>query len=358
MKRYALLLAALGFSASASADLYVTFAGRSDQNPDAVGTISLSCTYSSTTSSSCSKPSDFSWDTISNTFNYILNFASDPPPARLLYIEPLLNNNDPVIPVANTTTLPVLSTWAPVVSNNGGTLTMAYTEVGTNKIRVANLINPSNASGSGNFQWVLDFKSSSRPALQLYGGDLYMAFKGQGSNLYFARGSANGTSWSPYIQFPDVETSIAPTLVVFKNKLYIFYRGNSTKKMYYQYLVSGNTWSGEKRISDDEETTHWPSPVVFNGKLYVAFKGGSSEHLYLMSTSDGITWTSAEMPDDNWKSDSAPAIGVYGNQLYYVFRGTGTLQIQYSKSSDSLTWTTPVHRTGAYSGGSPMLLNY
>ncbi|HEX7152854.1 MAG TPA: hypothetical protein VF618_15300 [Thermoanaerobaculia bacterium] len=184
-------------------------------------------------------------------------------------------------------------------------------------------------------------KSSYGPGLAAYGGKLWAAYRGDGSGNIYAS-AYDGSKWGDQTKVTDkndAKTSRGPALCEYNGRLYMVYRGESSGTM---YLASfdGTNWSAQTNITDKNsaKTSETPGLAVFNGLLYVVYRGEASSTLWSFTT-DGTNYSGqTEITSINdAKSSSGPRIGVLGNLLWMVFRGENSSTI-YSCAFDGTTW--------------------
>jgi hypothetical protein len=186
-----------------------------------------------------------------------------------------------------------------------------------------------------------DAKSSFGPGLAAYGGKLWAAYRGSGSSTMYAS-AYDGSKWGSQTKITDqndAKTSKTPALAEFNGRLWMVYRGESSSTLY-AASFDGSRWSAQTKITDinGAKTSDSPGIAVFNGKLWVVYRGEASSTIWGFSF-DGTTFGSqTEITSLNGaKTSAGPRIGVLGNLLWMVYRGEGSSNI-WSCAFDGSTW--------------------
>ena len=86
------------------------------------------------------------------------------------------------------------------------------------------------------------------------------------------------TKWSPqrHISEHDYRTSKAPALANFNNELYMVWRGNGSDNLWFGYS-DGESWSENRQIANNA-TSEAPALAEYNGKLYLAYLRDPSDN--------------------------------------------------------------------------------
>ncbi|HLL53894.1 MAG TPA: hypothetical protein VK447_10130, partial [Myxococcaceae bacterium] len=138
----------------------------------------------------------------------------------------------------------------------------------------------------------------------------------------------------------DPKTSTSPALAVFRGKLYLAYRGEDKTDIYVS-TFDGRTWSGNKKISDgssiDPETKTGVALVATNDQLLMLYRGEDKADLYVAAF-DGETWSGntriSQMSSIDPETSTVPAAAVLNGTLNVVYRGKDHSDIYLSKLTE------------------------
>jgi hypothetical protein len=176
-----------------------------------------------------------------------------------------------------------------------------------------------------------------RPALAVFNGVLYAAWKGVPGDNRMWWSKFDGTKWSPEQQGIGNGTSNGPALAVFGNNLYAAWKGVPGDNRMWWSRFDGTKWSPEQQ-GVGTGTTDGPSLAVFNNALYAAWKGVPGDNRMWWSKFDGTKW-SPEQQGVGTGTSARPAIGVYNNTLYAVWKGVpNDNRMWWSKFDGSSKW--------------------
>jgi hypothetical protein len=164
--------------------------------------------------------------------------------------------------------------------------------------------------------------TSDSPALAVFQGRLYAAWKGVPGDNSMWYSSFDGKTWSQEQQGLGHTTSAAPTLAVFQGRLYAAHKGetgpgyNDTRMWLSSF--DGKTWSQEQQ-GLGTGTSDSPALAVFNNRLYAAWKGVPGDTRMWYSIFDGKTW-SQEHHGVRIDTGAAPALAVFNHRLYAAWK--------------------------------------
>jgi hypothetical protein len=231
-----------------------------------------------------------------------------------------------------------LTSDTPTMANFGGKLYLAY-----------------RGNGSDNSLWYNTFdghswlaqdleitknghsQTSTGPAIAEYNGKLYLAYRGAGDDsLWYNVYDGNG--WLD----PDLEitknghskTSAGPALAAFNGKLYLAYRGSGDDSLWYN-VFDGNQWLDpdlEITKNGHSKTSDSPALAAYNGMLYLAYRGSGDDSLWY-NVFDGNEWLDQDIEitkNGHSKAGCGPALGVYNGLLYLAYQGSGSDDIWYN----------------------------
>ena len=178
-------------------------------------------------------------------------------------------------------------------------------------------------------------ESNYTPALSVFQGYLYMAYKGAHSNeLYLSW--FDGESWRGNQKIADMpgdispESNYGPAIAVYDDALWMIFKGAHSNELY-QAEYNGS-WSGNQKISDmpggiNPESNYTPALARFLEDLFLIYKGAHSNEIY-QATWDGTTWTGNARISDvsaiNPQTDRSPAFSPFNDQLYMTYKGAST----------------------------------
>ena len=182
-------------------------------------------------------------------------------------------------------------------------------------------------------------KTDAGPALAVYNGKLYLAYKGNGSNdLWYNDNVFDGTSWLAndleITQGGHSKTDAGPALAVYNGKLYLAYKGNGSNDLWYN-VFDGTSWMAndlEITQGGHSKTDAGPALAMYNGKLYLAYKGNGSNDLWY-NVFDGTSWMANDLEitqGGHSKTDAGPALAVYNGKLYLAYKGNGSNDLWYN----------------------------
>ena len=142
------------------------------------------------------------------------------------------------------------------------------------------------------------------PAVAAFGGVLYLFYKGSGDdNIWIARSSGDvfdGNAWTANRLNPGINTSTAPGVVVYGGYLYVFYKGSGGDTNIYiaraagRDLFDGASWE-YTRLNPGINTTVAPKPMLVGDSLYLFYKGSGDNNIWIADPRspdlfDGNAW--------------------------------------------------------------------
>lgn len=210
-----------------------------------------------------------------------------------------------------------------------------------------------------------DRGSVTGPAVAKFDGQRLMVWRGiQGDTdsdqaLYYALD--DGSGWSPQIKLGDRGSELGPALALFRGQLYMAWRGISDDQgLYwatYPHFDRDPPW-GDQQSLRDRASSRGPSLAAFAGMLFMAWRGVLGDESIYWSTFDGSGWSDQHQVPNRVSGD-APALVPYGTDLYLVWRGGDTLDeqdfaIYSSRYLGGLDWSpqAPMVNTAGHAIGS------
>ncbi|MBV9282407.1 MAG: S8/S53 family peptidase [Chloroflexi bacterium] len=174
------------------------------------------------------------------------------------------------------------------------------------------------------------------PALAVFKGKLYMAWKGVERDESIWWTTFDGTHWAPQQQVPGVWTSDGPSLAVFNGKLYMAWKGMYGDQRIWWTTFDGSHWAPQQQVPG-VWTSVGPALAVFGGKLYMAWKGMDGDQRIWWTTFDGTHWTAQQLVPGVWTS-VGPALAVFKGKLYMIWKGMDGDQRIWWTSFDGTHW--------------------
>jgi len=180
-------------------------------------------------------------------------------------------------------------------------------------------------------------KTSKGPALAMYNGRLYTAYKSANStDLWY--NVFDGTGWLvqdlKITQNGHTRTTEAPALAAFDNKLFLAYKSATSNELWFN-VFDGTSWLPQDlKISQGghTQTSEGPALAQYGGRLYLAYKSANNTDLWY-NVFDGTAW----LPQDikitqggHTKTSAAPALAEYNGNLYLAYRSSSSADIWYN----------------------------
>lgn len=201
--------------------------------------------------------------------------------------------------------------------------------------------------------------SNGTPALAVFQDKLYVVARGENSDQTFYCMTFDGelqVGWSRYYQInSEAGSPDGPALAVFNGTLYLAYRSED-HQLYYM-TFDGSYWSTYQHISSPASTGSAPALVVFQDRLFCVFRGNTGESTLWYMTFDGNDWSPEQQISEYVFSGDTPSLAVFQNKLYCVARGLGDESLWWM-TFDGESWSQYVKIDNAYSGYMPALVYY
>lgn len=191
------------------------------------------------------------------------------------------------------------------------------------------------------------------PALALFNGKMYMAWKGLERDDRIFYSSFNGTSWAPQVLVPNIATSSGVALAVFNGKLYMAWKGMLADQGIYWSSFNGTTWTAQQLVGGVGTSTG-PRLAVFDNKLYMAWKGLEGDQGIYWSSFNGASWA-AQQRIPGVASSVGPSLAVFNNVLYAAWKGEFGDQGIYYSSFNGTSWAAQKLISGVASSEGPSL---
>jgi Pro-kumamolisin, activation domain len=193
--------------------------------------------------------------------------------------------------------------------------------------------------------------TSSGASLAVFNGKLYMAWKGMQADQAIYWSVFDGSSWAAQQQAPGFGTSTGPSLAVFNNALYMAWKGIQGDQRVFWSSFNG-AWANQQVVPGIGASVG-PSLAVFNGRLYMAWKGEFGDQRLFYSNFDGTIWTSQQLIPGT--SSEGASLAVFDNALYAAWKGVvGDQNISWSRFNGSV-WTPPQSLAGGATSVGPSL---
>jgi len=187
--------------------------------------------------------------------------------------------------------------------------------------------------------------TSAGPAFCVFGGKPYLAWKGQGSDqgIYWTSASSltpgsNGQyNWAPQTKVTNVATTDGPTLASFGGNLYMAWKGEAGDSGLYLSKFDGKTWTPQQKLVAG--SSNGPALAATSKYLLMAWKGESDVGVYFFTSTDGTTWTAQQQIGPVGGTSSTPAVTASGNNVYMAWKAEpGDNRLFWSKYNGT-TWS-------------------
>jgi len=189
------------------------------------------------------------------------------------------------------------------------------------------------------------------PAIAVFNGSLYMAWKGMEFDDGIFYSTFNGTTWAAQQQVPGVGTSSGVSLAVFNGKLYMAWKGMQADQGIYWSVFDGTGWAPQQQVPGVGTSTG-PSLAVFNGALYMVWKGIQGDVRVFWSSFNGV-WAAQQVVPDIGAS-VGPSVSVFDSRLYMAWKGElGDPRLFYS-NFDGTSWASQQLMPGFSSEGASL----
>ena len=184
------------------------------------------------------------------------------------------------------------------------------------------------------------------PSLASIGGNLYLAWRGDGnSNLNVMLSPDGGTSFhQPPLVTADTSAA-APAICSMNNNLYLAWKGNGNDNLNVaQVVLDGNGLPTglTNKVTLGDTSQSGPALCGLDGMLYLAWRGEGNDHICIMRSSDGVNWSNQHVSSEN--TPATPALGICNGQLFVAWRGdgnenlnVGAVALDNSKAPTSIT---------------------
>jgi hypothetical protein len=179
--------------------------------------------------------------------------------------------------------------------------------------------------------------STHAPSVINYMGTL-AAWKGGGSNLgiyYSTQNSEDGVTWTAPQNVVGVGTSTGPALAVFQGKLYMAWKGIPGDQGIY-FSSYALQWAPQASVPNVGTSTR-PALAVYRNRLFMAWKGIEGDQGIYFASYDGRNWT-AQAPVPGVGTSTYPTMGVLQDRLYMVWKGIEGDPSVYFTSFDGTAW--------------------
>jgi hypothetical protein len=183
-------------------------------------------------------------------------------------------------------------------------------------------------------------QTSAGPALAVFNGKLYMAYKSADSNDLWYSVFDGQSGWLEQdiriTQDGHSQTSAGPALAAYNSKLYLAYKSADSDDLWYNVFDGQSGWLEQDiRITQDghTQTSAAPALAVFNGQLYMAYKSADSNDLWYNVFDGQSGWLEQDIritQDGHSQTSAAPALAVFNGQLYMAYRSADNDDLWYN----------------------------
>jgi hypothetical protein len=174
-----------------------------------------------------------------------------------------------------------------------------------------------------------DRASFSGPALAAFRDELVMAWRGlfdpagDSDRTLYISSCDNAGHWSPQHQLGDRGSNWQPALAVYNGLLYMAWRGvEDDHSLWWATCADINSnppFTAQSHL-DDRGSLWGPTLAAFNGLLYMAWRGVEGDGHIWWSTYNGTIWSTPQQLQDRLSHDG-PTLAVLDDQLYMFWRG-------------------------------------
>jgi len=194
--------------------------------------------------------------------------------------------------------------------------------------------------------------TSSGVSLAVFDGKLYMAWKGMDADQSMYWSAFDGANWAPQQQTPGFGTSTGPSLAVFNNALFMAWKGMEGDQRLFWSSFNGSVWAPQQPLPAGGSSVG-PSLAVFDGRLYMMWKGMFGDPRLFYSSFDGANWDAQQISPGT--TSEGASLAVFHGALYSAWRGSvGDQTISWSKF-DGAVWTPQRPLAGSGSSVGPCL---
>lgn len=185
-------------------------------------------------------------------------------------------------------------------------------------------------------QTVPGIGSGSGVSLAVFNNQLYMAWRGLGADQRIFWSSFNGIQWSAQQVAPGLGTSTGPRIAAFKNALYMAWKGAEGDQRLFWSSFNGSNWMPQQQIAGAASSVG-PSLAVFNNSLLASWKGQYGDQSLWFSSFDGSNWTSQKQIPGTASSEG-PSLTIFKNALWAAWKGEFSDQRLFTSSFNGANW--------------------
>jgi len=223
---------------------------------------------------------------------------------------------------------------SPALCVHNGKIYIAWTGTGNGLLNVSQVTFDGNGNATSITQPVLvgGNTSTQGPSLASVGGNLYIAWTGNGNDkINIAVSTNDGASFVEPPHVSSMTTPCTPALCALGLRLFVAWKGDGND----QLNVADCTFSGPsvtsltniKVLGDTSPLA--PSLAAIGNTLYLAWRSNGSDTLNIMySTDTGNTFGGKYVSSET--SSDAPALAAYGSDLFIAWRGDGNTNLNAS----------------------------
>jgi hypothetical protein len=183
---------------------------------------------------------------------------------------------------------------------------------------------------------------------------LYAAWRGAGTDESLHYSAFNGRFWGTPFALPAAQvpgSASPPALALFEGKLFMAYRGaRINQSIWVTSSADATTWAQQQAAGDGITTNTAPAMVVANGVdglLWLAWHG-SDNSVWWSSSSDGVHWAAGQAvtsptPEVSGPTTTAtPALAVWDGAVYMAgFDPQGQLWWTFNSDGTENGWAPP-----------------
>jgi Peptidase A4 family len=215
------------------------------------------------------------------------------------------------------------SPQAPALAAHNGGLFISWKGDGNDNLNVAsvNLNAAGSPTGFAN-KVTLGETSPLSPSLASVGGNLYLAWRGDGNDqLNVVVSRDNGRTFGG--KFISGETSTqAPVLGTLKGGLMIAWKGDGNDNLNVAHVNTNPAPTGfSNKVTLGETSPRSPALAELNGQLFLGWKGDGNDNLNLLSSTDGQHFGNKLTSFET--SPEAPSLTANNGAIFMGWKGDG-----------------------------------
>ena len=184
------------------------------------------------------------------------------------------------------------------------------------------------------------------PKVALSGDKIYTVWSDNSSGnleIFFARSTDGGANYSsPTNLSNDADQSRAPSIAISNSNIFVVWSGGggSNSEIFFARSTDGGASFSIANISQNSGFSYTPQLAASGSNVYVVWNDNTDGNLDIMfarSTDGGASFSaSVTLSDNTGGQSSIPSIAAYSSNLYVVWNDNtdGNLDIMFARSTD------------------------